>query len=388
MGLLSLGRQGRTYAKLESVYGTAEVLAAANAVRHSSIDLNGDKFNRETLMEKQTGARNTATTRVDRRESAAWSVDAWLRPAGALNTAPEADQFLQAAMGQTTSVTLSTTVASAGSLTGATLTSAGTLAVGDPVLITCPDGKKRVRFLTSVAGAVVGWAPSLPSGQVPANGAAVKGGRRYHLSTALAKSLTIAHYLVKTDGSAGLERQVIGAGVDKMSITLDANAEPMISLSGDAKQYGAAQAKPGGFTTVGGNPPSGIVGEAMIANSAILWLKSKIELTNGLWWRKDEAGVALASEMLRAKRSELSVSLSAHVDDPTVLYDLTVAGTLFGLFNQIGFTEGNIVAFYLPKVELKIPKTSDGDEVVDWDYSGAAFDSTDASNDALTIAFL
>ena len=384
--MLQLSRQGRVYAKLEAAYGVQETLAAANAIRHQSIDLPADKFNRETLMEKQTGAGQIAANRVDRRESAGFSLEAVLRAGGVVNTAPELDPFLQAAFGQTTSVVLATTVASGGTTTGATLTSAGGLAVGDPVLITCPDGKKRARFLTSVAGAVVAWTPALPA--APSNGAAVKGARRYHQTTTNTKSLTIAHYLVKSDLTAGLERQVIGAGVDKFTLSLDANAEPTASFSGDAKTFTDAQTKPGGFTTIGAAPPSGIVGEAMVGSTALLWLKAKIDIENGLWLRRDEAGVALASEMFRAKRRSVGLSLSTHVEDRSLLYDPGIAGTSQAVFFQIGFTEGNIIAVRIPLFEVKVPKTSDGDEVADWDFSGPANESADAANDAITLAIL
>jgi hypothetical protein len=386
MGRLSISRQGQAFAKIEASFGVSETLAASNAIRHMSIALDVDNFNRENVNEKKVSPGASLANRATRRKSADWSLEALLRMGGVVNTAPELDPILVAGFGQKTSRVLATTVASGGTLTGATLTSAGTLAVGDPVLITCPDGRKRVRFLATVVGNVVTWSDALPSGQVPANGAAVKGSIRYHLTTALSSSLTIAHYLLKTDQSAGLAREAIGAVVDKLSITLDANAEPMIAASGMAKAVNVAQTKPGAFTTIGSLPPSGLIGEMLVGGVAMPFLKFKADIDNAMGLRKDEYGYAEATEAYRAGRRAVALSLSAHVDDEATLYTPTRNGSYPALFVQGGDTEGNIFAIRVPNADLKVPKTSDGDNEADWDYTGMALETTDGANDEIALA--
>lgn len=387
--MLSIGRQGQLYGKIQAAYQTAESLAASNAIRHVNVTMPYDNKNRETVVEKKTSPGHAVSQRADRRKSAEFALEAFLRMGGVVNTAPELDPVLVAAFGTKTNVTLSTTVASGGTLTGATLTSAGTAAVGDGIMLTCPDGKKRIRRLATVVGAVVTWSPALPAGQVPANGSTVKCSITYKLTTANVQALTLAHYLKKTDQSAGLKRAIIGAGVDKFAIELDANGEPKITASGMGREVisgASVQAQPGGFTTVGGLPPSGLIGEMLIGGVAMKFVKFKADVSNGLYWRRDEFGDNGAVEMFRADRLAVNLSINCHAEDEATLYNLAEAGTNAGLHIQGGDTEGNMFALWAPQAEFKVPGQGDGDGVVDWDYTGMALESVDGANDQIALA--
>lgn len=295
--------------------------------------------------------------------------------------------MLKAAMGARSNVTLSTTVSSGGSVSGATLASAaGLTQLIDFVLITCPDGRKRLRRLLTIAGAVVTWAPNLPTGQQPANGAAVKGVVTYRMISAANPSLSFAHYLKKTDLSAGLKRNVKGGAPDKLAIKFDPNDDVEMTLSGMAKEVVDAPAQPGGFTMVGGTPASIQAGELLLGNNAAQFLALNFELTNGLWARNDEYGVTAASEIIRRNDPALAVNLNTRVEDETLLFDLTEAGTNVGVFCQTDFTEGKAIAVYMPTVEFMPPRTDDPMEEVKWDFSGVAFETADLALDGLYIA--
>lgn len=379
---LAIGRKGKLYVAKHTAYGDTPALAAANAVRHVNVGFSYDPYARVTSPEKKQSP--GAVNRFDRRTSASLSaLEVLLRPSGTLNTLPECDLFLEALFGSRSNITLSTTVtATTGTIGGATLAAVTGLAVGQGVLITVGT-KRYVRILTSLAGNVVTWAPNLPS--APADGAAVKGVTTYRLSTDLAVSLLLGHYLT------GFGRNLFGVGLDQGTLAFDGTEEARLTATGPAqKQLSTGDAgliaEPGGFTTVGGNPPTGMAGELRIGNNAYLHKSLEIAITNGLQTRNVEAGNdGLATEIYRAGRREVAVSLEAFVETPGTLYDLAKAGTNASVFRQNGWTEGNILAAYLPKVEFKPASTDDPDEAASWAFEGTALETADAANDEITL---
>lgn len=384
---LQLGRQGQLYGIEEVTYGTTPAIAATNAVRHQDFVLDFDNKNRRTILEKKQSPFTITAARTDGRKSGSWKYKGVLRPSGTINTIPEIDFIIKAGLGTKTNVTLATTVnVGTGTVGGATLASAGTLAVGDFVLITCPDGKKRLRQLLTVAGAVVTWAPNLPAGQQPADGASVKGCLTYKLTSGLSLSLSFCHYLKKTDGSAGLKRAANGAGVEDLAFVFNANDDAILEAGGPCKEVIDPPAQPGAFTTVGGQPPSGITGELLIGNNAVKVLDFKYSWKNALFLRNDEYGTSAASELFRKDRPDFSIGLKTRAEDETLLYDLTEAGTNAAMFNQQGFTEGMCMAARAPAVEFKVPKTDDPDDVVNWDFVGMPLESADNQNDVFYFA--
>lgn len=386
---IQIGRIGQGYAKKQAVWGVAETLAAANAVRHLQLTFPGsDNKNKRSILDKTQSPFLTVGQRGDSRTTAGFNLQAILRPSGTINIVPELDPYFECAFGSKINTVLSTTVASGGTVSGATLTSGAGLAVGGVLLITCPDGKKRSRFLASVAGAVVTWVPDLPSGQAPATSAVVKSGLVYKVTSSLILNLTIGHYLKNLDATAGFKRVADSCMVDKLSIDFDANDDPKITASGPARilDTATAQAQPGGFTLVGTQPPSGILGELMLGNTGAKFLKLGVNLSNSLKIRNESYGYSSGEEGYRIGRAEIGVDLDMRAESETVLYDLTETGTNVPVFLQGGFTEGNIIAVRLPNVEFKVPDTDDPDEEVNFNFKGMGLDTSDGALDGLQFA--
>lgn len=380
---IPIGRKGQVYLTKEGTYGYEECLGAANALRHIEIGFAADPFNRVTSPEKKVSP--GPVNRFDRKKSAELStLAALLRPSGVLNTLPEIDPVLEAAFGDVTNVTLATTVevSPAPSTTTATVASAGTLAAGDAILIwiTGQDDSPFVRVLTDVTGAALTWAPALRV--APSAGDALKGGITYQLTTDLAISLCIAHYLT------GFRRELLGAGINELAMAFDANEEPRVTASGPAKEQltGTTQDSPATFTAVGGNPPSGLIGELLIDGAAYLFKNIEVTIGNGLMIRNQEYGVNGGTELYRQGRREISIGINAFAETEATLYDLAETGTNVSLLKQTGRTEGNIVALYAPIVEIKVPETDDPEEEVSWDFEGLALESADEENDEITLA--
>lgn len=389
---IQIGRTAQAFAKKESTFGTVPSLGATDAFRHRSLTFPGsDVKNRRGVMVKQQSPWGVAVLRTDQRTTGSFQMNTLLWPSGTLNTLCDVDPFLECGFGTVTNTTLSTTVnAGTGAVGGATLASGTGAAVGLPVLIVCPDGKKRARFLTSVAGAVVTWAPNLPAGQQPADGAAVKLGVLYKPSIQLTLSLAIAYFTRNVDNSIGMARALSGAIIEKLSMDFDANENPMLTCSGPAKllDTAGAPAHPGAFTTVGTLPPSGITGEFLIDNTAAKMMKMQIEINNSLRLRNESYGYSSAEESYRIGRGTITVGIDRRAESETDLYDKAEAGTNAAIFLQTGFTEGNIVAVRLPQVEFPVPDTDDPDEEINFPFKGIALESTDSALDALQLGLL
>jgi hypothetical protein len=368
------GRTGRIYLKKEAAYGVEEVLASANALRHVNVGFSHSPFQRENSPEKNPTP--GIFTRFDRKPVTSLStLVALLRPSGVLNTLRDRYQrALRLENMHSRRRYRQVRPQEHGRIAG--------LAIGDFVQleVTGQANSPYIRKLTNVAGAVLTWAPALPAAQTV--GDDVKGCITYKLSTALALSFTIAHYLT------GFKRELLGVGIDSFALALDANAEPQVTVSGPARDQltGTTQAQPGAFTTVGGNPPSGIIGETWIDSTVYLMKSLNVSWTNSLAVRNTEYGVRLPTEIYRNGLREISVQLDAWAETEATLYDKTEAGTLVSVFTQTGRTSGNIVGIYMPKVDLAPPEQNDDDGEVNWAFSGIATESTIGANDECSLA--
>jgi hypothetical protein len=379
---LSIGRKGRVFAKKEAAYGVDPTLAAGNAVRHVNIGMSYDPYNRADSPEKKRSP--GVSYQFDRRTEAGLSTfEGILRPSGTLNTLPEIDPFLEALFGAKRNVTLSTTVDdAAATTTSAILASVTGLQVGDAILITIGT-KKYVRIVTAIDTLEVTWAPALPS--APVDTAPVKAALAYKLTSDLAISLFVAHYL------DGFGRNLDGVGIDQGTITLEGTEEARLSVSGPARKQRSTgdsdfAAEPGSFTYVGGNPPTGMQGELRVGDTAYLHKKLEVTIANALALRNEEAGnEGLATEVYRNGRRAINLSLEAFVETPGTLYNLSKAGTETSIFRQNGWTEGNIIALYMPRAYVKPAEQDDPDEAATWTFSGQALETADDENDELTL---
>jgi hypothetical protein len=380
---LSIGRKGRVFIKKEVSYGVDPTLAAADAVRHVNIQMQFDPKARVDSPEKKRSP--GVAYQFDRRVVANLTAfEGILRPSGTLNTVPELDPVLEALFGSETNVVLSTTITTGATTTVLPLTSVTGLAVGGAVAATIGT-KKYVRVITDITGSDVTVAPALPS--APADGAAVKSCLVYKLTSDLAISLFVAHYL------DGFGRNLDGVGIDQATITLDGTEEARISCSGPARWQRSTDdtdpafaAEPGSFTYVGGNPPTGMQGELRVGDTAYLHKSLELTIANALAVRNEEAGnEGLATEVYRNGRRAINGTLEAFVETPGTLYAPAKAGTTVSLFRQNGWTEGNILALYMPRAYVKPASQDDGDEAVTWSFEFQALETADDENDELTL---
>jgi hypothetical protein len=387
-----IGRTGQLYIGEESAYATAPTLLAANAFRHLSQKLSFDPRQLAKGPERHTDPSQRVL--YTRRQKASFDIKGQLYPSGVLNTLPEADVVLKNALGNAASnITLSTTVSSGASVTGAVVASATGLAVGQPIQIGVLGGSAPgtyIRWLTSVAGTTLGWAPALPATCAVSD--TVKGTIGYALGTALPKSLDIAHYPQAPSGSTPA-REMLGCSVDKLSFMFDGNLEPMIQFSGPAQGLSGTspnftpQAQPGGFTTVGAENaiPSGIVGYFQLGSTLYEIEKMQIDIVNGMDLQNTALGTNKAKAAFRKGKRFVTVKINAKVSDDLTLWTPSLGASSNACILQIGTVSTKMWGFYMPALILTAPPDIvDAEETNNWDFVGEAMAS--AGNDELYVA--
>lgn len=367
MPTYEIGRFGRVFLAKQTTYGVAPTFAATDAVRHVNVTLN-KSLNRTDSKERYSHP--SLLSKWVRRTTATFNVGGIFYPSGAIGTLPDHDPVLECGFGAVTNITpLATTIASGPSTTGATLASGTGLTVGQAVLINVTTGSpatgRVLRWLASVAGAVVTWSPALP--QAPAVGDSVKSCVNYGLATALPNALSIGHYLT------ALSKEGTGAVVDTLKINFDANEEVMWEASGPMKdRLTAAQSQPGAFTTVGSTPPSGLVGGMRIDSAAVDFLKLSVTIANTMELDNFQFGTSSAQGFYRKNQRKITIDLTAMLTSDVTLLTAAENATDKVLMAQCGQTEGSIIGIYAPNVDFDIPDHPDGEETLELNYKGTA----------------
>lgn len=386
------GRTGQLYIGEEATYATAPALLATMAFRHTSQKLSFDPRQLAKSPERHTDPSQRVL--LTRREKASFDVKAQWYPSGTLNTVPESDLVLKNALGGAVSnVTLATTVASGAGVSGATLASGTGLAVGQPIQIGVLGGAAPgtyVRWLVSVAGAVVTWAPPLQATCAVSD--TVKGTIGYTLGTALPKSLDIAHY-PQAPSVGTPAREQLGCILDKLSFMFDSNLEPMIQVSGPAQGFAGTspnftpQAQPGGFTTVGAENaiPSGLTGYFQLGSTLFEIEKMQIDVVNAMDVQNTALGTNKAKAYFRKGKRFVTVKINAKVSDDLTLWTPSLGASSNACMLQLGTTSTRIWGVYLPNLILTAPPdVPDGDETNNWDYVGEAMATS--GNDEFYVA--
>jgi hypothetical protein len=372
-----IGRVGRVYAAKQSSYGTAPVFAATDAIRHLEVKLNANPRNRVDAPDRHTHP--SLLARRTRRTTAEFSIGGIFFPSGVLNTLPDHSDFLECGMGALNNTTAATTVASGSTTTGATLASGTGMVVNRAIVINVTGHGNCVRWLASVAGAVVTWAPALPA--APTVGDSVKTCITYSLATALPNALSIGHYLtsVSKEGS--------GCVIDQLKIMVDANDEIRWEASGPmAERLTAAQAEPGAHTVVGTTPPSGLTATLRQGTAACEFLKYQITIANGMELDNFAAGTTKAQAYFRARRRKVEIELNAMFSDDVTIMTAAESTTDKTILVQCGNTEGSIVAVWTPAVEFDVPDYPDDDETNEHAFKGTCKGTTGNDEAYLAVA--
>jgi hypothetical protein len=341
-------------------------------------------FDRFNFQDSKDRARTPDRKRQSKREAkASIEIDGKLWPSGTIGTKPESDLLLKNALASAARTpALSTTVASAASTTGATLTGSTGLAVGDWVLINVATDQQRARQILTLNGGThaVTWAPALPV--APTAGDVVKTGVIYLPGTDIPAKLYAAHYLQSFD------RECLGFGADGLELTFEQAQEPMFKMTGPAAFVNRSdiQAEPGSFTSVGTQIPTGMDAYVMAGDATIRVKKFVVTTKNNYVPRLGEMGFDRSTDIYRNNFRELTIQVDQFVEDPAPIYANAEAGTPVEMFLQCGKVEGQIWGIRAPIVSFDVADTDDGDSELNWSHKGELLGS--AGNDEWSLAQL
>lgn len=328
-------------------FGVLTEPLATDAVRHHELTL--DKKNQREPSPEKRGTPDRAQSLPRATDTNFDLAAAFWEPSGTLGTPSYMTKLLRNGFGARTTPAVATTVASGGATTGAVLTSAAGLAVGDCVVVTLPAGHREITRLKTIVTNTVTWDPISAA---PANAAAVVSGVNYKLTSTHPTSLGI--YKFHTAG--GFKEAVTGSIVNGMTFMFDGGKEVGLKFSGpgrDRVRTGFTQ--PGAFTTVG-SPASGLIGNFYVDGTAFLVLTAEVTFENNSLLRKGEIGTqGLGTGIINhGDFRNITASVSFYLEDTNLLGKAeTVTTAVLRLL--IGDTNGAMVGMVLPRVEFEIP---------------------------------
>lgn len=390
----SIGRTTQVYVKPESGgYAVSPTFAATDAVRHLNGLIHFNPFSPAKsparFQDPGYGAPRS------RRQAATMALKHEWYPSGVLNTLAESDQMLANGFGQVAqNITLAATVLTAASspaeaapttsqfaITDATNLVAGTSMVAIN-LSTGANAGIHVAMVTVIAAAA-GTAPKKlitidpPLPTAPVLGDTVKAGITYSATTAPLFSLDVGMY---PQVVVPKNMELLGWAPNKLSWMFDSGTEPILEVSGPAQGWAgaaptwAAQAQPGGFTTVGleSGLTSGMNAMFRMATGIYQFTKFQLDMDNGFALQNNASGTNKATALYRKGKRLVSGKCSAMVSTDLSMYtpSITGPGTTYAGVLQQGNVSGKIWAIYAKAMAfMDIPDTPDSDEERQWAFN-------------------
>lgn len=364
----------RFFAKAESAYGdtTYQTFLATDAVLLEALSFTPK--NNRTVSPQRSGTPDELVSQ-DARSSCGWQANGLWAPSGALGTPSDYTELLKALLGAAHTTNLSTTVASGGSKTGAVLTSATGLQVGDVVVVTLPSGLREPTRIKTLNVATVTW-DALTA--IPANGAAVVSGVTYSLTTAKPGSLALGIH----ESVADVDEAVSGAWIGQGTLTLLDAGKPTLQLSGEAKQYFTTGITMPGSITTSEQEVTGLVGGFYVDDNA--FIANQVALSFGQGAKSINRGIGVRYPVSYERNAKRSVGFSVDFYRGDYrIRDLAAASTSFVLRCIIGDTNGRMVGVVAPKVEPEMPEHGDDDGIRSGTVQGRAYATS--GNDSLFL---
>jgi hypothetical protein len=404
---IGMTKNERLYAALETTYGTAATLAAADCVRHISC-----KFSpivAKLVREDKTGARSKTAGDVGRK-SATWESSHSLVTSGVAGTLADLDPFFVCLMGTAGVVKTGTsTITAATNVSPIVITAASHgLATGDMVNITGVLGNTAANgawFVTVTDANTFSLIGSTGNGAWTSGGTINKAAVKYALSDVI-RSMTIGHFITP----ASLEQQLaIGSVVKTGKFTLGQDVAK-VDWTGESKWItsslyfsdsnadaemkaglSAFPTEPASPVTSGGLIP-GYKGKAILGGSLFTKVTSTtINFTTGNEIPHDYFGTDYGQDPEGDVRS-ITVDASITAEDTAaqaLLYKYALEGTPIDVAMQLGIVPGSIVGIYCKGVQLPVPELDSTGKRFIRNFSGAeAHGSSASSLDDITIWML
>ena len=383
----------RFYTVLESAYGQAPAITAANRIPALKLAIRQQL--EVTARKDKTGSRTFTGLPAGGRRQTSFELRTLLTnwPQGTAN--PSYGPLFQAALGGT--------AASFPGGTAASTTGSGRLAFAAPHGLSAGQAVSsggEIRFVAAIVDTQTVQL-NVPFAAPPAAGAPVGAAITYLPATEL-PSVSIFDYW---DPATAVQRFLCGAAVDQMEIDLNGDyhefrfsgqAQDVVDSAsfGASTSSGAAQlqsfpAEPAlsgfDYTIVPGN-----LGEAWLGTSPTQFFtitSGSVVLKNGLDTRFHEFGSNLPQAIAPGERTVTAAFELYSMDDPYTqgLYQAARQQSPISVMFQLGVSAGQLVGVYLQSVIPVVPEFDDGKNRLQWKFRSSRAQGT--INNEIAVAF-
>lgn len=379
----------RFYAALESGYGIAAGITAAN--RFTAVRIDAHQALQPGKRLDKTGTRTYLGSSPNARRKTAFNLTTYLTSWNGIGE-PGYGPLVQAAMGAPPLTTQPLVVSSLTNGTQLTTTLAHNLSVGMAV-----STGTDIRFVTTVSSsnAVVINAPFVAPVGI---GMLLTPTITYQLSTLL-PSLTLYDYWDPAGGA--VSRMVTGAAMDVFEVVVNGNYHEM-SFGGPAADLldsNSFIAGAGGVAAFPAEPTlaafnysivPGQLGQAWLgtpANQFFTLISANIAVKNNIDVRDQEFGSSYPRAIAPGPREILSTfTLFAQNDAQTTgLYAAAKWRTPLAAMLQLGQQQGQMMGLFVPNFIPEIPLYNDSETRLLWEFKNNLGQGT--SNDEIYVAF-
>jgi hypothetical protein len=379
----------RFYCGLEASYGAVPTITAAN--RFSAVKLTARQELDLGTRKDKTGSRTFPGTPAGARRKTTFDLKTYMGTWAASNSQPGCGPLVESALGATPLTSPGGTISSVSNGTQLTFSAPHGLVPNQAVSF-----NGELRFVASVLDAanVLVNAPFTVS---PSSGAQLNRTITYLPATDL-PSVSIFDYWTP---STAVQRVLIGAAVDKVSVTVNSDyhefefkgvAKDILDTTSFASGDGGLNSFPsepalGSFdpTVVPGN-----LGQAWIGASAQQFqtiTSASLQLTNSLDERDHEFGSSTPLAIAPGPRSVmLGLSLFEKDDAATAgLYQAARQRSPISVMLQLGQASGQLFGIYLKSVIPEIPEFDDSQTRLQWRFSKSQ--AQGIADDEIAVAF-
>lgn len=368
-----LSNQNRFYAKVESVFGQAPAIAAADRLAAIKLGIR----QRDELRERKdkTGSRTFVGVAPGGRKRTQFELQTYLLSGTTPGTAPAAGKLFQAALGGGPLVFSGGTAGAGSSTTSIVFSSAHGLVEGQAF-----GFNDELRFV-SVVDSPTSVTLSAPFSAAPGAGATLTGAVTYKPAADL-PTLSIFDYW---DPAGAVQRILVGAscGVCRVKINSDFHEFEFGGEAQDVLDSVSFTAGQGGLSTFPAEPAvSGMTGLPVPGNLGQAWMgatasrfltvtKATLELDNDLDTRNREFGSDVPQCLAPGVRKVIADIRLFEKDDAATkgLYQAARSQTPIGVMFQLGQKAGQLFGAYLKAVVPKVPEFDDSDRALEWSFT-------------------
>ncbi len=384
-----LSNDNRYYVGLESTYGSAATVTAANRI--SAVGLSIKQQTEKIQRKDKTGSRTFLGNPSGLRSDTSFELKTYMTNWADQTALPAHGPLFQACLGSAAAVSAGGTVAGMPSATEVAFAAAHGLSPGQAV-----TSGGEIRFVSAIVDNFTVQLQA-PFTVAPATSSATGPTAGYQPAEVL-NSVTIYDYW--SPGTA-VQRILSGAALDKLTLKVNGDFHEF-EFSGEAQDVvdsSSFQANQAGLTAFPAEPAVAPVSYSIIpGHLGQVWLGSlpnrfftltaaQITLDNNVDLREREFGTLLPSAISPGLRS-VTLDFSLYQQDNTAtqaLYQAARQKSPISVMIQLGQQQGQLFGMYMKSVIPEVPQFSDTETRQQWQFQNCR--AQGSVDDELFVAF-